>query len=354
MARRVEQVGTEPFRHERLKVVCDPLLGLHPVELLIFQGTPFCNIDCSYCYLPNRDSRDRIQLETVAGTCRELEDQKLASKQLTVLWHAGEPLVVPQSFYESAFSLIRSILRSSKVDFAIQTNGTLLDSTWIEFMKRWEVTLGLSCDGPPRFHDSNRTTRKGEPTSDKVIRAARLIKAANLPLSVICVLTRASVEYPNEIFEFFENLGVNELSFNIDEKEGSAAQTSFSADDSDSCFSGFLRRYFELVLSSGSKQRVRELENGLSYILVSDHTKRNLEIDPIRILTVGNDGGVSTFSPELHGVNHQSFGQFVFANVKVPGWLKTLASDPTFSLDLYLHRDNCLPLLSKVGGKCDI
>lgn len=317
---------------------------LRPVELLIFQGTSFCNIDCAYCYLPNRNSSRRIELDTIAATCRELEKFKLASERVSVLWHAGEPLVLPLSFYESAFPLIRTTLKSSKVDFAIQTNGTLLNTIWLDFMKRWDVTVGLSCDGPARFHDAFRTTRNGEPTSQKVIRAARLIKSAGLPLSVICVLTKSSVGFPEELFRFFEDLGVDELAFNIDEKDGSAARSTFSEEDSNSFFSDFLQRYFELVLSSGSKQRVRELENGLSYLLVSDHAKRNLEIEPIRILTVGSDGGVSTFSPELHGVEHQSFGRFIFANVRSPNWLETLVNNQTFKKvkqDIHAGRDLC-------------
>ena len=27
-----------------------------PLELLVVQPTPFCNINCSYCYLPERQS----------------------------------------------------------------------------------------------------------------------------------------------------------------------------------------------------------------------------------------------------------------------------------------------------------
>lgn len=29
-----------------------------PIEQLVLQPTPFCNLDCKYCYLPNR-SEDR-------------------------------------------------------------------------------------------------------------------------------------------------------------------------------------------------------------------------------------------------------------------------------------------------------
>ena len=34
-------------------------------RLLILQPTPFCNIACDYCYLPDRDSTARMSLATV-------------------------------------------------------------------------------------------------------------------------------------------------------------------------------------------------------------------------------------------------------------------------------------------------
>ena len=39
-----------------------------PLELLVIQPTPFCNLDCSYCYLPDRLDKRKITLETLEKT----------------------------------------------------------------------------------------------------------------------------------------------------------------------------------------------------------------------------------------------------------------------------------------------
>ena len=71
-----------------------------PLGLLVLQPTPFCNIDCSYCYLSNRRSTARMSLETLALICRRVFESPRLGRQLEVAWHGGEPLAVPLAWYE--------------------------------------------------------------------------------------------------------------------------------------------------------------------------------------------------------------------------------------------------------------
>ena len=34
-----------------------------PLRLLVLQPTPYCNLDCDYCYLPSRNDRSRLSLD---------------------------------------------------------------------------------------------------------------------------------------------------------------------------------------------------------------------------------------------------------------------------------------------------
>ena len=111
-----------------------------PLELLVVQPTPFCNINCSYCYLPDRQSTKQMSLETLERTFAWVFSSGLAREPFTLLWHAGEPLVVAPAFYEQAIVLLdRYNLAGVSVYHALQTklqkrysNGvTILNSfTW--------------------------------------------------------------------------------------------------------------------------------------------------------------------------------------------------------------------------------
>jgi uncharacterized protein len=74
-------------------------------RLIIIQATPFCNVNCRYCYLPHRSSTKRIDDRTLKRTFEFLFAEPRLSDPVSIVWHAGEPLVPPISFYENAFRI---------------------------------------------------------------------------------------------------------------------------------------------------------------------------------------------------------------------------------------------------------
>src|ERR1700724_500151 len=103
------------------------------IGMVVVQPTPFCNISCTYCYLPDRDTKAVMSQDIV----RQLFNQVFASgwvgADLTVIWHAGEPLVVPVSFYQEAFRSIEALRPASvRVQHSVQTNGVLISPQWCE------------------------------------------------------------------------------------------------------------------------------------------------------------------------------------------------------------------------------
>ena len=83
-------------------------MGCVPTSMVVIQPTGFCNIDCSYCYLPNRNDKHTISLDLVERLFAHLFGMNRTAPEVTVVWHAGEPLVVPPSFYRDAFAIIQS------------------------------------------------------------------------------------------------------------------------------------------------------------------------------------------------------------------------------------------------------
>src|ERR1700730_17221532 len=96
---------TDPLLDRSLEMDDDPLRPW--ISLLVLQPSPFCNINCDYCYLPNRASKKRMPLEIVGATIEKIFAAELLPGPLTVICHAVEPVAVPISYDEMAFAEIR-------------------------------------------------------------------------------------------------------------------------------------------------------------------------------------------------------------------------------------------------------
>ena len=74
-----------------------------------------------------RNDTTKMSLETVQASFEKIFDSPFAGDQITVIWHAGEPLVMPVSYYERAFRLIEKLRPESvQIHHSFQTNGTLV------------------------------------------------------------------------------------------------------------------------------------------------------------------------------------------------------------------------------------
>ena len=161
-----------------------------PLELLVVQPTPFCNINCSYCYLADRQSTRRMSAKTLEQTFAWVFASGLVRAPFTLLWHAGEPLVVPREFYRTAVALLERYNRPPvAIHHALQTNATLIDEDWCRLFLEHDIHPGVSVDGPAFLHDRHRRTRQGQGTHDRVLRGMRLLREHGVPFYVITVLT---------------------------------------------------------------------------------------------------------------------------------------------------------------------
>jgi uncharacterized protein len=293
-----------------------------PISLLVIQPTPFCNLDCSYCYLPNRSDRSRMSPATLEATIAGVFESGLAGGELSIVWHAGEPLALPCRYYRDAFALVERIRPArTAVRHHFQTNATLIDDEWCDLIAAHEVRIGVSLDGPAWLHDRCRKTRSGHGTHARVMRGVAKLRERGIPFHAICVLTSESLRHPDEVFEFFRDAGIGQVGFNIEELEAAHGTTSLSGAEAETEFKRFLGRLLERVRAEPAAMRVREFDTVLAALAdpgfgVHDG---NCQTEPGGIVSVAVDGQVSTFSPELLGMRDPRLGEFAFGNVRASG-----------------------------------
>lgn len=311
-----------------------------PLELLVIQPTPFCNLDCSYCYLPDRLNKRKISLETVEKALNWAFSSGLVRQPFTLLWHAGEPMVLPATFYEQATVLLeRCNVSGFEVTQSFQTNATLVNDAWCEFIRRRGVQVGVSVDGPDFLNDRHRVTRQGGGTLDRVLRGMQLLRDYEIFFDVITVLTSTSLDYPDELFDFYMEHGVTSVAFNVEEIEGPHVTSSLSGSGVESRFRRFYSRFMDLALAADPPLRVREFDsahNSVSYRQPPE--MRTQECRPFAILNVDYEGNFSTYSPELLGLSSPRHGSFVLGNVAQASLESVLTMPRFLALDDEIRR----------------
>ncbi len=291
-------------------------------KLLIFQATSFCNIYCKYCYLPNRNIKDRLTSTVAKQTIVRMMEAKLLGERLNILFHDGEPTVLPITEYEDIIKAI-SDTTDANISYDMQTNGTLINQNWCEFFLKNNFHIGLSIDGPQHIHDRNRVRRNGKGTFEEVYKGMNHLIKYNIPFSVIAVIDEYSINFPDEIFNFFFTNGVKSLSLNFEETLGVNKSSLTKHGEIDRLLKNFLERMFQLQLKNNGLMLIREFRSAFDALMNNTNDpyptsmKRGIngQYQPYNILSVWANGSFSTFSPELSTQKCEEYGDFVFGNV---------------------------------------
>jgi len=167
-----------------------------------------CNLGCAYCYyLPKAQllkqsgerRMDDALLERCIRQCVEAQD----GSEIVFTWHGGEPTLLGLDFFHKVVELQNSYRpRGQRILNDLQTNGTLLNDEWCEFLKEHDFLVGISLDGPRELHDAYRVSRQGEPTFNRVMKGLSLLRKHNVPYSTLTAVNRLNAKKPLEVYRF--------------------------------------------------------------------------------------------------------------------------------------------------------
>ena len=288
------------------------------LQLLVVQPTPFCNIDCRYCYLPDRTNKAVVSDQTLKNLFSQVFASGWADDGISVVWHAGEPMVLPIEFYRRAFALIDELKPAGlSLTHSFQTNGTLLNAAWADFIVETKLRVGVSIDGPRRLHDLNRVTRAGRGTFDKAVAGVRQLRERGAPFHVISVLTAESLAAPREMFEFYLAEGIDNVCFNVEESEGDHRSKSFAEAGIEDAYYRFLSEFWRLSAAHPGKIKfIREIDSAQSNVMRPRDAKFSNQLTtPFAVTSMDWSGNIATFSPELLGLKNALYDDFVLGNI---------------------------------------
>jgi uncharacterized protein len=291
-----------------------------PIHLVIIQATSFCNLDCDYCYLPDRQLKKRFSLDLIEPIFKKIFTSRFLGEEFTVCWHAGEPLAVPIAFYETALTKIDALdrafnIKNCQINQSIQTNGTLINQDWCDLFKKYPIHVGISLDGPAFIHDAHRKTRTGLGTHASTMRGISYLKKNDIYFNIIAVITQDSLNYPDEIFNFFMENGITDVGFNLEEVEGVNQKSSLENPEAEAKYRAFMKRFWELTAQANGEFKLREFERICNLVYAGKRVKKSGLLTPFSMINIDYQGNFSTFDPELLSVKTAHYGDFILGNI---------------------------------------
>ncbi|MBN2019863.1 MAG: radical SAM protein, partial [Sedimentisphaerales bacterium] len=179
---------------------------------------PVCNLDCKYCFYKEKHAlfpknhnyhiSDEILEEF---TRRYIESQPLSP--VPFVWQGGEPTLLGLDFFRKAVRFQKKYAQNKQITNSLQTNGTLLDDSWCEFLAQNNFLVGISIDGPEDIHNVFRADRKGRPTFDTVMRGLDCLKKHQVEFNALCCVAKHNEEKPLDVYRFFKEQGVRYIQF---------------------------------------------------------------------------------------------------------------------------------------------
>jgi uncharacterized protein len=179
---------------------------------------PICNLDCKYCFYLEKEklypgkSNWRMPDEVLETYIRQYISAQ-GGAEVTFAWQGGEPTLMGVDFFRRVVDLQQRYADGKKIANSIQTNGTLLDDDWCGFLKQNQFLVGLSIDGPRRFHDLYRVDKEGKPSFDRVLAGMRLLKKHAVDFNTLCVVSRANSAAPLDVYHFLKTEGSGYIQF---------------------------------------------------------------------------------------------------------------------------------------------
>jgi len=179
-------------------------------HLLAKPSGAICNLDCSYCFFLAKDqlypgSDFRMSSSTLENYLRQLLEAH-RTPEVTVAWQGGEPTLMGLDFFERAVELVGQLARpGQRIEHTIQTNATLIDDAWAEFLLAHDFLVGVSVDGPREMHDAYRVDKGGKPTFDRVIAGLDRLKAHGVRWNALTTVNRANEDHGRVVYHFLRD-----------------------------------------------------------------------------------------------------------------------------------------------------
>jgi len=155
-----------------------------------------------------------MSMETAAQLGRRINEHALAHglEQVDFILHGGEPLMLGVDYLRLLCETVTRQAPDVRIRWNGQTNGTIYTEQVLAFCQEWQVSFGLSMDGPRSVNDRHRVDHAGRSSFEAVERSIALLSRAPRLWGGILAVIDLEAD-PVETYSYFSSFDPPSIDF---------------------------------------------------------------------------------------------------------------------------------------------
>lgn len=270
------------------------------INTFFLRVTSVCNLDCDYCYVFKhcdnswKNYPTTMSMETIDAFSTHLKKYVIDNELsiVNIIFHGGEPLLFgKKNIFTTCDRIDNQLNEFAKVNYSIQTNGTLLDENFIKECQRRNIGISVSIDGHADIHNKHRKYKLGSYSHEDVLKNIKILNEyPNVFDGVIGVID--PLFNPREIFEFFDSN--NMLNIDLLLPDSTYLNLPKGRESNFNLYSDWLKSAFDCWFFNYQNIQIRTFEFILQGLLGKDSSLDTFGLGCLDYLTIETDGSYHT------------------------------------------------------------
>ena len=180
------------------------------LSVMIKPASSLCNLRCRYCFYAdiseNREiaSNGIMTDETMDALIRRISEELSGKGTANISFQGGEPTAAGLDYFKKFTEKMKQY-PDIKVNYALQTNGTLITEEWAQFFAENHFLLGVSIDGYKLNMDQFRFDAKGNSVFDRIMDSVKLLRKYKVDFNILTVVTNDLAKHSKALYRFFRD-----------------------------------------------------------------------------------------------------------------------------------------------------
>lgn len=184
-------------------------MAVKTISVMIKPASSLCNLRCRYCFYAdiseNRTvaSNGVMSEETTDIIIDRIAEALEGKGTANVSFQGGEPTVAGLPYFIHFAEKMKEY-PDIKVNYALQTNGTLINEEWVKFFADNHFLIGVSLDGYKLNMDQFRFDAENRSVYYTIMDNIRLLKKYKVDFNILTVVTKDLAKHAKALFRFYK------------------------------------------------------------------------------------------------------------------------------------------------------